>query len=71
MNKREAFQELIRDFNHSGGRNPDGTEIDAWETGYDAGVRDAYRLMKKSLKMSKPDLSFDHNPRRGGNPVLP
>ena len=69
MSKTEAYMDLIRDFNQSGGRNPNGTEIEAWETGYDAGVKDAYRLMKKGIKMSKPDLSFDQNPLRRGNPV--
>jgi phosphoribosylformylglycinamidine (FGAM) synthase-like enzyme len=69
MSKEDSYQKLIRDFNHSGGRNPKDTEIEAWETGYDSGVRDAYKMMKKGIKMAKPDLSFSNNPLRRGNPV--
>tara|TARA_R110000796_G_C14204704_1_gene392367 strand:+ start:227 stop:439 length:213 start_codon:yes stop_codon:yes gene_type:complete len=69
MSKQNSYQKLIKDFNHSGGRNPNGTEIEAWETGYDSGVRDAYRMLKKGIKMSKPDLTFNDNPMRRGNPV--
>lgn len=69
MSKEDAFQELIRDFNQGGGRNPKDTEIEAWETGYDAGVKDAYRMVKNAVAMSKPDLTFTKNPLRRGNPV--